>query len=587
MVSSSTPRALLRALRLEALGRHARLLSSSVASSSQPSSQPSSQSSVSSVSSVSSQSRRSYAAGILGAIGVAGGLGLAGLAEKENAPWPGTRLSQASGPGVVAGAVRPELKTYSKEEVAKHRTKKTGIWVSYKDGVYDVTEWADIHPGGSSRLMLAAGGPIDSFWAMYAQHNTDQVKEILEEYRIGNLEGGAVPVGNPYENQPTDRHPSLGVRSQEPMNAETPLELLAESLLTPNDIFYIRNHLPVPMALRREDYAVQVGGDGLKSLCLSVDELKKNFKQHTIVATIQCTGNRRKDLMDSPSPKEIKGLKWEGSAIGTATWTGVLLRDVLLAAGIDANGSGDGNEPEIKHIRFEGYDEDISGSTYGASIPISKAMDPRGDVLLAFEMNGKELTRDHGYPLRVLVPGVAACRSVKWLKSIEAHAEESTSFWQQNDYKSFSPNVDWDNVDWTSSPAIQNMPVTSAITEPAPGRVHEVPRDGDDDLRVPVKGYAWSGGGNGIVRVDVSVDGGSTWQDATLRKIAQQPGRGWAWALWECDVQVPKGHKGALDVVAKATDESCNTQPERADSIWNLRGVCCNTWPRIQLDIVD
>ena len=124
---------------------------------------------------------------------------------------------------------------------------------------------------------------------------------------------------------------------------------------------------------------------------------------------------------------------------------------------------------------------------------------------LAFEMNGKELTRDHGYPLRVLVPGVAACRSVKWLKSIEAHAEESTSFWQQNDYKSFSPNVDWDNVDWTSSPAIQNMPVTSAITEPAPGRVHEVPRDGDDDLRVPVKGYAWSGGGNGIVRVDVSV----------------------------------------------------------------------------------
>ena len=378
MVSSSTPRALLRALRLEALGRHARLLSSSVASSSQPSSQPSSQASVSSVS---SQSRRSYAAGILGAIGVAGGLGLAGLAEKENAPWPGTRLSQASGPGVVAGAVRPELKTYSKEEVAKHRTKKTGIWVSYKDGVYDVTEWADIHPGGSSRLMLAAGGPIDSFWAMYAQHNTDQVKEILEEYRIGNLEGGAVPVENPYENQPTDRHPSLGVRSQEPMNAETPLELLAESLLTPNDIFYIRNHLPVPMALRREDYAVQVGGDGLKSLRLSVDELKKNFKQHTIVATIQCTGNRRKDLMDSPSPKEIKGLKWEGSAIGTATWTGVLLRDVLLAAGIDANGSGDGNEPEIKHIRFEGYDEDISGSTYGASIPISKAMDPRGDVL--------------------------------------------------------------------------------------------------------------------------------------------------------------------------------------------------------------
>ena len=521
---------------------------------------------------------RSYMLLTLGAM-----TGVLGLGTSQDLRDFGRQVvsSHASGPGVAAGAFRPELKTYTKEEVAKHRTKQTGIWVSYKDGVYDVSKWVDIHPGGASRLMLAAGGPIDSFWAMYAQHNTDQVKEILEEYRIGNLEGGAVPVLNPYENQPTDRHPSLGVRSKEPMNAETPLELLAESLLTPNDIFYIRNHLPVPMTLHREDYHVRVGGDGLKSLRLSLGDLKQNFKQHTITATIQCTGNRRKDMMDSPSPKEIKGLKWEGSAIGTATWTGVLLRDVLIAAGINEN------DPSIRHIRFEGYDEDISGSTYGASIPVSKAMDPRGDVMLAFEMNGQELSRDHGYPLRVLVPGVAACRSVKWLKSIEAHVEESQSFWQQNDYKSFSPNIDWDNVDWTSSPAIQNMPVTSAITEPAPGQTHRISRDGDDNLTVSVKGYAWSGGGNGIVRVDVSVDGGTTWQDADLKKVNQEPGRGWAWALWECDVEIPKGHKGPIDVVAKATDESCNTQPERAEGIWNLRGVCCNTWPRIHLDIVD
>ena len=521
---------------------------------------------------------RSYMLLTLGAM-----TGVLGLGTSQDLRDFGRQVvsSHASGPGVAAGAFRPELKTYTKEEVAKHRTKQTGIWVSYKDGVYDVSKWVDIHPGGASRLMLAAGGPIDSFWAMYAQHNTDQVKEILEEYRIGNLEGGAVPVLNPYENQPTDRHPSLGVRSKEPMNAETPLELLAESLLTPNDIFYIRNHLPVPMTLHREDYHVRVGGDGLKSLRLSLGDLKQNFKQHTITATIQCTGNRRKDMMDSPSPKEIKGLKWEGSAIGTATWTGVLLRDVLIAAGINEN------DPSTRHIRFEGYDEDISGSTYGASIPVSKAMDPRGDVMLAFEMNGQELSRDHGYPLRVLVPGVAACRSVKWLKSIEAHVEESQSFWQQNDYKSFSPNIDWDNVDWTSSPAIQNMPVTSAITEPAPGQTHRISRDGDDNLTVSVKGYAWSGGGNGIVRVDVSVDGGTTWQDADLKKVNQEPGRGWAWALWECDVEIPKGHKGPIDVVAKATDESCNTQPERAEGIWNLRGVCCNTWPRIHLDIVD
>lgn len=285
------------------------------------------------------------------------------------------------------------------------------------------------------------------------------------------------------------------------------------------------------------------------------------------------------DFVAAPSPKEIKGLKWQGSAIGTAEWGGVLLRDVLIAAGIDEN------DPDIQHIRFEGCDEDISGSTYGASIPVYKAMDPRGDVILAYEMNGKELTRDHGYPLRVIVPGVAACRSVKWVKKIEASRDESESFWQQSDYKTFSPNVDWDNVDWSSSPAIQNMPVTSAITDPPPETV--ISRDGDDELTVKIKGYAWSGGGNGIVRVDVSVDNGHTWQDATLKKVNQQPGRCWAWTLWECDVEIPKGHTGPIEIVAKATDESCNTQPERAEGIWNLRGVACNTWPKLKMTIIE
>jgi len=209
--------------------------------------------------------------------------------------------ASCSAPVATAGSFKAGLPMYSKEEVSKHKSKATGVWVTYKDGVYDVSQWVDIHPGGSSRLMLAAGGPIDPFWAMYAQHNTDQVKEILEEYRIGNLEGGSAPVGDPYENEPKDRHPSLLVRSTAPMNAETPLELLSEVLLTPNDIFYIRNHLPVP-DIDKSKYKVHIGGEGLKSIVLDMESLKKNFKKHTIVATIQCTGNRRKDLMDCTLP---------------------------------------------------------------------------------------------------------------------------------------------------------------------------------------------------------------------------------------------------------------------------------------------
>ena len=210
---------------------------------------------------------------------------------------------------------------------------------------------------------------------------------------------------------------------------------------------------------------------------------------------------------------------------------------------------------------------------------MAKALDPRGDVLLAFEMNGQPLTRDHGHPLRVIVPGVAGCRSVKWLSKIIASGEESWSFWQRNDYKVFSPSVDWDTVDWDASPAIQNLPVTSAICSPAPGTAV-------DDDEVTVKGYAWSGGGNGIIRVDVSADDGKTWQTAELAAgAAQEPGRVWAWTLWQAEVPVPKGHKGALKIVAKATDESCNTQPERADAVWNLRGVACNTWPTVTVTV--
>lgn len=260
-------------------------------------------------------------------------------------------------------------------------------------------------------------------------------------------------------------------------------------------------------------------------------------------------------------------------------------------------------------LQFEGLDADLTGSTYGASIPTSKALDPRGDVLLAFEMNGKPLSRDHGYPVRVIVPGVAGCRSVKWLSKIIASPEESSSFWQQNDYKSFSPAVGWDDVDWSSAPAIQNMPVTSAISDPAPG----------DDVgtiggSITVKGYAWSGGGNRIIRVDVTADNGKTWHTADLKGIAQESGRAWAWTLWEAEVPIPphadeasksedpagdastsdrnratmraekssiKGKRREVTIAAKATDDSYNTQPDRADAIWNLRGVACNAWPRV------
>ncbi|KAK9797815.1 hypothetical protein WJX73_000824 [Symbiochloris irregularis] len=428
-----------------------------------------------------------------------------------------------------AGSVKdkqPGRPTYTAEEVAKHTNREDRVWVTHKQGVYDVTDWLDAHPGGPNRLMLAAGGSVDPFWAMYQQHMSPEVQKIMEGYRIGDLEGGApdnVAVQDPYANEPK-RHRSLVVRTDKPFNAEPPLELLAATPLTANDFFYIRNHLPVPH-VNATTYKLRVEGEGMRAVELTLKDLQTKFKKHTVAATLQCSGNRRAELN---SVKAIKGLTWDTGAIGTAEFAGVRLRDVLQYAGLDAE-----SDQAVQHIQFEGLDSDVSGDCYGASIPIEKAVSPFGDVLLAYEMNGRALPLDHGFPLRVVAPGITGARSVKWLSRIIASKEESKSHWQQKDYKSFSPMVDWDNVDWSSAPAIQETNVTSAIVSPSPNDSIEGPTD-----VVSVKGWAFSGGGQAVIRVDVSADGGATWTSAELNPVSGKTlRRAWAWTLWEAEVE--------------------------------------------------
>lgn len=126
-------------------------------------------------------------------------------------------------------------------------------------------------------------------------------------------------------------------------------------------------------------------------------------------------------------------------------------------------------------------------------------MDPRGDVILAYEMNGQLLPLDHGFPLRVICPGIVGARNVKWLSRITISTAESDSHWQQNDYKGFSPSTDWHDVDFSASPPIQNMPVTSAICNPAQNQNVSINENGC----ITVQGYAWSGGGSQIIRVNI------------------------------------------------------------------------------------
>jgi sulfite oxidase len=482
---------------------------------------------------------------------------------------------------------------FKRSEVEAADGRRGRVLVTYKDGVYDVSEFLQSHPGGQEKLMMAAGGAVEPFWTLYRQHLTPFVlEEVLPSLRVGSLDPSETPTApisnanDPFRNDP-HRHPALVVRQAQPFNAETPLSLLGpDTWVTPIPLWYIRHHHPVPHldpATFAVDVAVEAGRPGSHSFSLS--ELKSLFPKRTVTATMQCGGNRRSEF-DSVGPTQ--GLKWSAGVISTATWGGVFLRDVLSAAGVPHDPAHT-HALGVKHVQFIAAD-----SPYDASIPTSIALDPRRDVLLAYEMNGEPIPAEHGGPLRAIVPGTIGARNVKWVTRVVASGEESHSTWQRGlPYKGIPPGVkSFAGVEPASLPSVYDTPVQSAIANVAEGSTIEAEPESvaGKGLTINVTGYAYSGGGRRIVRVDVSADGGTTWTTADLTHGHDQPlGRAWAWTLWSADVPVPavavaKGG-GQVTLTCKAVDEAFNAQPEDASAIWNLRGILNNSWHRVIADV--
>ncbi|GLT33084.1 hypothetical protein SLA2020_077010 [Shorea laevis] len=379
-----------------------------------------------------------------------------------------------------------------------------------------------------------------------------------------------------YSQEPP-RHPSLKINSKEPFNAEPPRSALTESYITLVDFFYKRNHGPVPIVDDLERYCVDI--------CGLIENPKKLYMRdiwmlpkYSVTATLQCAGNRRTAMSKT---RKVRGVGWDVAALGNAVWTGAKLADVLELVGIPKLTST--TQTGGKHVEFVSIDKckEENGGPYKASIPLGQATNPEADVLLAYEMNGEPLNRDHGYPLRVVVPGVIGARSVKWLDSINIIAEECQGFFMQRDYKMFPPSVDWDNINWSTRRPQMDFPVQSAICS-----LEDV--QATKPGKVKVRGYAVSGGGRGIERVDVSVDGGKTWVEASR---FQKPGipyvvddihsDKWAWVLFEVIVDITN----STEIVAKAVDIAANVQPEKVEDIWNLRGILNTSWHRVQVRV--
>lgn len=464
-----------------------------------------------------------------------------------------------------AGSYRQGLPEYTREEVGRHKTYQDRIWITYKRGVYDVTSFLERHPGGK-KLLLAAGAAADPFWTFYSIHKRPDIFQMLESMRIGNLKASErqIDLSDPYFSDPL-RHASLHPLSLKPYNAEADSEILLDGPITPNEVAFVRNHLPVP-DIDPEQYELEIGGEGFeRPVKLSLLKLRTDYKLHTIAVTIQCAGNRRA-AMEEVAP--VKGLQWGAGAISTAQWTGVLLSEVLARAGVTT-------DTAARHVCFQGYDADPGGN-YEASIPISRALNPYDEVLLAFEMNGEVIPRDHGFPVRVIVPGVAGVRNVKWVRKVSLSKQESETVWQRRDYKVFPGSVDLATVDYDSAPSIQELPVNSAILSHKTGDV--VTSDS-----VNLSGYAISGGGREIHRVEVTTDQGSSWTQADITHLLPSPsGKTWTWTHWKAQVALES--QGEVTACVRAVDAGYNTQPKSLEEVWNFRGLLNNSWHCVKLN---
>ncbi|PPS16503.1 hypothetical protein GOBAR_AA04097 [Gossypium barbadense] len=370
----------------------------------------------------------------------------------------------------------------------------------------------------------------------------------------------------------------LASLAQEPFNAEPPRSALVSSYVTPVELFFKRNHGPIPLVDDIERYCVDISGLIETPKKLYFRDIRM-LPKYNVTATLQCAGNRRTAMSIT---RKVKGVGWDVSAIGNAVWGGAKLADILELIGVPKLTSC--TQSGGKHIEFVSVDKcevEENGGPYKASIPLSQATNPEADVLLAYEMNGEPLNRDHGYPLRVIVPGVIGARSVKWLDSINIIAEECQGFFMQKDYKMFPPSVDWGNINWNTRKPQMDFPVQSVICSLEdmqsikPGKVR-------------ISGYAVSGGGRGIERVDVSIDGGKTWMEATRFQKTGIPyiadgisNDKWAWVLLELTVDIPQ----STEIIAKAVDSAANVQPEKVQDIWNLRGILNTSWHRVHVRI--
>ena len=399
-------------------------------------------------------------------------------------------------------------------------------------------------------------------------------------------------VGTPDEWIPRDGR-LVRLTGRHPFNVEPPMsELRKTRFLTPSSLHYVRNHGACPR-LTWEEHTLVVGGSGVTNpIELSMNELVNLAPPRELPVTLVCAGNRRKEQNQI---RQTIGFNWGPCGVSTNVWKGCRLRDVLLAAGV--------SEKNMRgmHVEFIGvedlpnkvgsgpFKDEPWGKTvkYGTSIPLARAMNPAYDVLIAYEANGERLQPDHGYPVRLIVPGYIGGRMIKWLKQINVIPHETKNHYHYHDNRILPPHVTAEqslSEQWWYRPEyiFNELNINSAISSPLHNEELSLAKNIDKVYNV--SGYAYTGGGRMITRVEVSTDNGINWELAKLDRKEQPTDHGmyWCWTWWDYELKVAD-LVGCKEVLCRAWDESNMTQPDHPT--WNLMGMGNNQVFRLKVNM--
>jgi DMSO/TMAO reductase YedYZ molybdopterin-dependent catalytic subunit len=321
--------------------------------------------------------------------------------------------------------------------------------------------------------------------------------------------------------------------TQAPENSETPLDAL-RTWVTPNRLFFVRNHFPIP-AIDLDRWRLIVTGAVRQRREWTFRQLQE-LPEHTLFATVECAGNGRSFLHPAQP-----GVQWGAGAVGHAEWTGVPLRTLLQESGV---------EPGALEVLFQGADIGTESDHpqpmhFERSLPLDKALHP--DTLLVYRMNGELLAPEHGFPLRLFVPGWYGVASVKWLQRIEVLTRPFGGYFQSVKYTVQRPAA----TGGTEKVVVGPMQVKSEFLRPRPGETLHL---GGNRLT----GVAWAGE-EAVARVEVSTDGGTSWNAARLLGM-QQP---YSWTLWEYLWEADR--PGTHTLLTRAVTASGAVQPAEHD----------------------